>query len=54
MSNVEAERLLLLIMIFGIVCHSLTCLWFLVAKLDDFSETTWIARYGYLDAGVGE
>ncbi len=52
--NVEVEPLLLFFFIFGILCHSLACLWFLVAKLQDFEETTWVYRYGYVEAGVGE
>ncbi len=52
--NLEVERLLLFFFVFGILCHSLSCLWFLVAKLQDFHQGTWVARYGYLDAGVGE
>ena len=37
-SNLESERLFLLGFILMILCHNLSCLWYLVAKLQDFSE----------------
>ncbi len=52
-SSIETERLIVFFFIFGILCHNLTCLWFLVAKLQDFSEDTWLIRYDYWGAGVG-
>ena len=45
---------MLFFFIFGILCHSLACLWFLVAKLQDFDLSTWVARYEYLDSPVSE
>ena len=50
MNSIELERMLLFLFIFGILCHSLTCLWFLVAKLQDFDPLTWVVRYDYMEA----
>lgn len=52
--NIETERLLTYIFIFFVLCHNLSCLWFLLAKLQEFKETTWVARYDYLDSSLGE
>ena len=54
MNNLELERVLFFFFVFGIVCHSLACLWFLVAKLQDFNESTWVVRYDYLEASGPE
>lgn len=37
-----------------ILCHTLSCMWFLVAKLEDFHEETWVTRYGYNDSTIFE
>lgn len=37
-----------------ILCHTLSCMWFLVARLEDFGPETWVYRYGYDTAGVFE
>lgn len=52
--GVQVERLLVFFLLFLALCHNLSCLWFLVAKLDSFSEQTWVYRYGYDDATLGE
>lgn len=52
--GIQVERLLLFFILFLALCHNLSCLWFLVAKLDDFSERTWVFRYGYDYASLGE
>lgn len=49
-NNVETERLVTYVLIFFVLCHNLSCLWYLLAKLQDFHETTWVARYDYLDS----
>ena len=54
MNSIELEKMLLFFFIFGILCHTLACLWFLVAKLQDFSPSTWVARYEYIDATNAE
>ena len=40
--------------LFAIMCHNLSCLWFLVAKLQDFNESTWVFKYEYDIASVPE
>lgn len=47
------EMLTLLCFVMGILCHTLACLWFLLAKLQDFNESTWVLRYNYEDVAVG-
>lgn len=37
-SSIEAERLIEFSLLFMILCHTLSCMWFLVAKLEDFHE----------------
>ena len=32
--------------------HLFSCLWFLVAKLDDFSENSWVVRKGLAETGT--
>ena len=44
-SGVQVERLIAFFFLFLILCHNLACLWFLVAKIDDFGERTWVYRY---------
>lgn len=53
-TNLEVEHLLSLIFIFIVLCHTFACLWFLLAKLQDFDESTWVVRYNYYDAPIAE
>ena len=43
-----------LLCIFAVLCHTLSCLWFLLAKIQDFNETTWVYRYDQLDSSPTE
>lgn len=52
-NNVETERIITYAFVFLVLCHSFACLWFLLAKLDDFQDETWVSRYGYVDVGLG-
>ena len=52
MNSLEIERMMLFFFIFGILCHNLACLWFLVAKLQDFDSSTWVVRYEYYDSPI--
>ena len=54
MNSIELEKMLLFFFIFGILCHTLACLWFLVAKLQDFSPSTWVVRYEYTETSTAE
>ncbi len=51
--SVETERIITYVFIFFVLCHNLACLWFLLAKLNDFHERTWVARYDYMEESVG-
>lgn len=53
-ANIEVGHLFSLVFIFTILCHTFACLWFLLAKLQDFDESTWVVRYGYLDSPIRE
>ena len=53
-SGVQVERLVAFFFLFLILCHNLACLWFLVAKIDDFGERTWVYRYGYDEVPIEE
>ena len=33
--------------------HLIGCMWFLVAKLDDFGPDTWVVRKNYIDKDAG-
>ena len=48
------ERLVEFSLLFLILCHTLSCMWFLVAKLEDFHEQTWVAQLDLLDATIPE
>ncbi len=48
--SIQTERLLKFSFLFLVLCHTLSCVWFLVAKLQDFAPHTWIAREGYLES----
>lgn len=52
MNNVETERIVTYAFVFLVLCHSFACLWYLLAKLDDFHDETWVARYGYTESSV--
>ncbi len=51
--SMEAERMLIYVFVFFVLCHTLACLWFLLAKLSEFHERTWVVRYDYMDEPVG-
>jgi hypothetical protein len=43
------ERFIIFILLFLILNHLAACIWFLIAKLDDFSPDCWVTRLGYID-----
>jgi hypothetical protein len=43
------ERLLYFLLGFLMLTHISACMWYFIAKLDNFSPETWVARLGYLD-----
>ena len=52
--SIETERLITYVFIFFILCHNLSCLWFLLAKLQEFNDQTWVVRYDYEDSTIVE
>ncbi|CAG9312626.1 unnamed protein product [Blepharisma stoltei] len=47
-------RMIKFIFIMLIVIHIVSCLWYYIARVDDFSYNTWVYRYGFLDDSKGE
>ena len=47
--NVGVERLIYFTLIFVLMCHITACMWYLVAKLEDFSPETWVVRGNFQD-----
>ena len=43
------ERLLCFLLLLFIICHIISCLWYLVARLEAFGPDTWVSRYSYVD-----
>jgi hypothetical protein len=43
------ERFILFIFLFLILTHLSACIWFLIAKMDDFSPDCWVTRLGMID-----
>lgn len=48
------EKLLYFIIGFLILNHCSACMWYLIAKLQNFSPDCWVSRMGYLDADTSE
>ena len=46
-SSLQSERLISFALLFVVLCHSLSCGWILIARLQDFDSTTWVAQHGY-------
>ena len=45
----SVERLIYFAAIFFLLCHITACLFYLIAKLEDFGPKTWVVRLGFLD-----
>jgi len=43
------ERLFYFLIGFLVLTHISACMWYFIAKLDNFSPDTWVSRLGYLD-----
>ena len=48
--NANIERLIFFIFGFLILNHLSACVWYLIAKLQDFEPDCWVTRLGYIDA----
>ena len=44
------QRIITIFIIFLILCHLTACFWYLIASIEDFSEDTWVVRYGLEDS----
>ena len=42
-----AERLIVFFLLVLLFTHTMSCLWYFLAKLDGMSPDTWIVRYGF-------
>lgn len=47
--NAGVTRMIFTLIFAFFSVHLISCFWFLAAKLNDFDETTWVARLGYQD-----
>jgi hyperpolarization activated cyclic nucleotide-gated potassium channel 2 len=47
--NANVERLIYFILGFLLGNHIVACMWYFVAKLEDFSPDSWVTRLGYID-----
>ena len=47
--SLGVERMIYFALIFILLCHITTCMWFLTAKLGDLSPQTWVTKHGYQD-----
>ncbi len=48
--NTTIERLIIFFIAFLILLHLSACIWYLIAKFEDFNPDTWVARLGFLDS----
>jgi len=48
--NAGISRMLKVIATIFLSIHLMTCFWFLVAKLNDFNEGTWVSQMGLIGA----
>ena len=46
-TSVSVERLLIFMTIFLILCHVASCLWYFIAKMEDFAPNGWVVKHGY-------
>ncbi len=47
-----AQRLVTIIVVFLLACHTASCMWYFIAKIVDFTPNTWVVRYGFEHASV--
>ena len=47
--NAGVMRMITVAITVFFMVHIVSCLWFLVAKFDDFNPDTWVVRKDYLD-----
>jgi hypothetical protein len=52
--NANVERLIYFILVFLMLNHITACMWYFVAKLEDFSPDSWVTRLGYIDSSNEE
>lgn len=50
--NYTLTRMISALSAIVISLHVVACLWYFLARVDDFSPDTWVVRYGYLDADI--
>jgi hyperpolarization activated cyclic nucleotide-gated potassium channel 1 len=51
--NPGVTRLLRVMIMVGLLVHLMSCLWYLVAKFQDFSEDAWVAQNELMDSSIG-
>ena len=48
------ERIIYIIFLFLILSHITSCLWYFLAKIEDFAPETWVVRHQLQDASISE
>lgn len=46
-TSVSVERLLIFMTIFLILCHVASCLWYFIAKMEEFDDNGWVMKHAY-------
>jgi hypothetical protein len=50
--NVAAGRMILILILGFFFVHLVSCLWYFIAKIDEFNEDTWVFRMKKQDKGM--
>lgn len=50
----NSERVLAFIVVVVLFTHTMGCIWYFTARMDDFSSDTWVVRYDYMDNTLDE
>ena len=51
-STSQTSRILVYMVLFLILFHNLACIWFLIARYNDFEEDTWVYRYEFVSKPI--
>ena len=52
--NANIERLIYFILAFLLLNHLAACVWYFVAKMEDFNPDSWVMKLGYIDSSSVE
>jgi hypothetical protein len=46
------ERIIFIAFLFIILCHISSCLWYFIAKMEDFNPQTWVVKHAFQDCSI--